>query len=139
MPRDAGTACEGPPKCRSGILVIEDEALLASAIRDVLEASGFSVALASSGAEALSLAFANPPALALIDIRLAGPMNGIEVARTLRARLGVKPIFLSGAAEPDILACARQVPSAAFLRKPFRPSQVFNAIARVLGSGSALR
>jgi CheY-like chemotaxis protein len=138
MPRDAGTAREGPPKCRSGILVIEDEALLAGAIKDILEASGFSVALAPPERKR-SRSPSPIPAPALIDIRLAGPMNGIEVARTLHARLGVRPIFLSGAAAPDILARAGPAPSAVFLRKPFRPSQVFSAIARVPGSGSALR
>ncbi|HJU19760.1 MAG TPA: response regulator [Stellaceae bacterium] len=139
MPRDAVTACEGGTKRRSGILVVEDEALLASCIKDVLEESGFSVAVASSGPEALSLAFANPPDLALIDIRLRGPMSGIEVACHLRDRLGVPPIFLSGAVDPHILERAKEARPAGFLRKPFRPSQVFNAIERVLGGSSTVR
>jgi two-component system, response regulator PdtaR len=133
MARDAGTTSQSGTKRRSGILVIEDEALLASSIQDLLEESGFRVAVASSGPEALSLAFANPPDLVLVDIRLRGPMNGIEVACNLRERLGVPPIFLSGATDPHILERAKMVQPAVVLRKPFRPSQVFNAIERVLG------
>ncbi|HZU88467.1 MAG TPA: response regulator [Stellaceae bacterium] len=139
MVRDAGTILQDGTKRRSGILVIEDEALLASSIKDILEESGFSVAVASSGPEALSLAFADPPDLALIDIRLAGPMNGIEVAAKLRERLGVPSIFLSGATDPSILERAKLARPVGFLRKPFCPSQVFNAIERALGDGSTAR
>jgi CheY-like chemotaxis protein len=129
--------CKGGTKRRSGILVVEDEALLASSIKNILEESGFSVAIASSGPEALSLAFANPPDLALIDIRLAGPMNGIDVACNLREQLGVPPIFLSGATDPDLLDRAKLAQPVGFLQKPFRPSQVFNAIERALGNSTA--
>jgi CheY-like chemotaxis protein len=139
MVTDAGMIGEGGPKRRSTILVVEDETLLASCIKDILEESGFSVAVASSGPEALSLAFIDPPDLALIDIRLKGPMNGIEVACNLRELLGVPPIFLSGALDPHIVECARLARPAGFLRKPFRPSQVFNAIERALGGASATR
>jgi CheY-like chemotaxis protein len=138
MSRHAGTT-SGRTKRRSGILVVEDEALLASSIKDILEESGFSVVIASCGPEALSLAFADPPDLALVDIRLAGPMDGIEVAYKLRERLGVPPIFLSGATDPYILECAKLARPVGFLRKPFRPSQVFNAIERALGNAVTVR
>jgi CheY-like chemotaxis protein len=139
MARDAGRAGKDGMKRRSGILVVEDEALLASCIKDILEESGFSVAVASSGPEALSLAFIDPPDLALVDIWLKGPMDGIEVACNLREQLGVLPIFLSGTLDPHILECARLARPAGFLHKPFRPSQVFNAIERALGGAAATR
>lgn len=137
MARHGATACEGGPKRRCAILVVEDEPLIASSIKEVLEESGFVVTVASCGPEALSLAFLDPPDLALVDVRLVGPMNGIEVACILREQLGVPPIFLSGAADPYILECARLAQPAGFLRKPFYPSQVFNAIERVLGGAAA--
>ena len=139
MARDGRMTGESGSKRRSGILVVEDETLLASSIKDVLEESGFSVAVASSGPEALSLAFADPPDLALIDIWLRGPMDGIEVACNLREQLGVPPIFLSGALDPHVVECARLARPAGFLHKPFRPSQVFNAIERALGGAAATR
>lgn len=115
------------------ILIVEDDPLVACTIRDVLDESGFAVAgIASTGAEAISLAGAHPPQLALIDIRLAGPMDGIEVACTLREQLGVPAIFLSGFADAETVARAKLAHPLGFLRKPFRPSQVFNTIERVL-------
>ena len=115
------------------ILIVEDEALIASYIQEVLEESGFIVVgVASSGVEALSLASAGIPDLALVDIKLAGPMDGIEVARLMRSRFNVPSIFLSGVADPDTMERARRASPLGFLEKPFRPSQVFNALERAL-------
>ncbi|MGH7087742.1 MAG: response regulator [Stellaceae bacterium] len=115
------------------ILIVEDEALIASYIQEVLDESRFIVAgVASSGVEALTLAAGTAPDLALVDIKIAGPMDGIEVAELLRVRFGVPSIFLSGVADPDTLERARHAASLGFLEKPFRPSQVFNALQRAL-------
>src|SRR5487761_620552 len=115
------------------ILIVEDEALIASYIQDVLEESGFVVAgTASSGVEALTLAGETAPDLALVDIKLAGPMDGIEVALMLRARFGVPSIFLTGLGDPATIERAREAAPLGFLEKPFRPSQVYNALQRAL-------
>ncbi len=115
------------------ILIVEDEALVASYIHEVLEESGFTIAgVASSGPEAMSLASAAPPDLALVDIKLAGPMDGIEVAQLMRSRFNVRSIFLSGVCDPDTMARAKTATPLGFLEKPFKPSQVFNALQRAL-------
>lgn len=115
------------------ILIVEDEALVASYIQEVLEESGFAIAgIASSGPEAMSLATASRPDLALVDIKLAGPMDGIEVAQLMRSRFNVQSIFLSGVCDPETMERAREAAPLGFLEKPFRPSQVFNALQRAL-------
>ncbi len=66
------------PRLSASIQIVEDEALIASYIQEVLEEIGFTIAgVASSGPEAMSLASERPPDLALVDIKLAGPMDGI--------------------------------------------------------------
>jgi two-component system, response regulator PdtaR len=123
----------GEAKRAVSILIVEDEALIASYIREVLEESGFTIAgIASSGHEAMSLASAGAPDLALVDIRLAGPMDGIEVAQLMRSRFNVHSIFLSGVCDPDTMERAKRAAPLGFLEKPFRPSQVFNALQRAL-------
>lgn len=115
------------------ILIVEDEALIASYIEEVLGESGFRVAgIAASGPEALSLAAENHPTLALVDIRLTGPIDGIELACLLRERYDLPAIFLSGLADADTTARAQAAQPLGFLPKPFLPSQVFNAIQRAL-------
>jgi two-component system, response regulator PdtaR len=117
----------------ASILIVEDEALVASYIQEVLEESGFTIAgVASSGAEAMSVASECTPDLALVDIKLAGPMEGIEVAQLLRNRLNIQSIFLSGVGDPATMERARHVSPLGFIEKPFRPSQVFNALQRAL-------
>jgi two-component system, response regulator PdtaR len=115
------------------ILVVEDDALVASYIRDVLEESGFViVGVASSGPEALALLEGELPHLALVDIRLTGPIDGIEFACELRRRFDVPAIFLSGMHDPKTMERAELARPLGFLQKPFRPSQVFNALASAL-------
>jgi CheY-like chemotaxis protein len=125
----AGTSASKP----TSILIVEDEALVASYIEEVLAESGFRVAgVAASGPEALSLAEETQPRLALVDIRLTGPIDGIELACLLRQKFGVPAIFLSGLADQETTHRAQLAEPLGFLRKPFRPSQVFNAIERAL-------
>ena len=114
------------------ILIVEDEALVASSVEGVLGELGFWIAgIAASGPEAISLAAQTQPALALVDIRLTGPIDGIEVACKLR-ELGVPAIFLSGLADAATVHRAEVAQPLGFLEKPFRPSQMFNAIQRAL-------
>ncbi|MBV9153585.1 MAG: response regulator [Alphaproteobacteria bacterium] len=115
------------------ILIVEDEALVASYIEEVLAESGYRVAgVAASGPEALSLAEDTRPQLALVDIRLTGPIDGIELACALRQKFAIPAIFLSGLADDTTTRRAEIAEPLGFLRKPFRPSQVFNAIERAL-------
>jgi two-component system, response regulator PdtaR len=126
----AGTSASKP----TSILIVEDEALVASYIEEVLAESGFRVAgVAASGPEALSLAEETQPRLALVDIRLTGPIDGIELACLLRQRYGLASIFLSGLVDGETTRRAAAAEPLGFLPKPFLPSQVFNAIDRALG------
>lgn len=115
------------------ILIVEDEALIASYIEEVLGESGFHIAgIAASGPEALSLAAEGRPALALVDIRLTGPIDGIELACLLRQKFGLPSIFLSGLVDGETTRRAEAAQPLGFLAKPFLPSQVFKAIDRAL-------
>ena len=117
----------------ASILIVEDEALVASYIKEVLSESGFRVAgVAASGAEALALAAENRPRLALVDIRLTGPIDGIELACQLRQKFAVPAIFLSGLVDSETTQRAEAARPLGFLSKPFLSSQVFNAIERAL-------
>jgi len=119
----------------ASILIVEDEALVSSYIREVLESSGFHVAgVAASAAEALSHAAGSRPDLALIDIRLTGPTDGIELACQLRERFQLPAIFLSGLIDKHTIERAKAAEPLGFLKKPFLPSQVFNAIEEALAS-----
>ena len=112
------------------ILIVEDDPLIASHIEEVLGGSGYRIAgNASTGIEAVVIAENSQPDLALVDIRLSGSMDGIELAERLRP---VPVIFLSGLADDETLERAQAAGCAGFIAKPFRPGQVFNAIEGAL-------
>jgi CheY-like chemotaxis protein len=85
-----------------------------------------------SAAAALSLAKDQNPQLALIDVCLVGPIDGIELACRLRDEYRISAIFLSGLADPEARERALMAQSLGFLRKPYRASQVYNAIQKAL-------
>jgi DNA-binding NarL/FixJ family response regulator len=115
------------------LLIVEDEVLLASALQELLRDTGFEVVgTAASAAAALSLAKDQNPQLALIDICLVGPVDGIELACRLRDEYRIPTIFLSGLADPEARKRALMVQPLGFLRKPYRASQVYNAIQKAL-------
>lgn len=115
------------------ILIVEDEPLISSYISHVLKAFSFQVTgCASSGSEAIAVSDEHKPSLAVVDIQISGPMDGIEVARTLRDRFGVPSIFLSGMKDSETIRRARAVSPAEILRKPFLPSELLDAIERML-------
>ena len=118
---------------RARILIVEDDALVAAYIKDVLEETGFVVlGVASTAAEAFALVGATPPRLAIVDIRLPGSLDGIQVACELLQRFKVPSIFLSGMDDPETAERAQIAQPLGFLHKPFRPSQVFNALEQAL-------
>ncbi|HVJ55736.1 MAG TPA: response regulator [Aliidongia sp.] len=115
------------------MLIVEDEALVATYIADVLAESGFSiVGVASTGTEALSIARDTGADIALVDIKLSGPMDGIEVARQMREAHGIGSIFISGTEDPEDIERAAIAQPYSFLQKPFLPSQVYKALDRAL-------
>ena len=68
------------------VLIVEDEALVALMIEEILVDAGFVVCgLADTAARALALALAHGPTVALVDVRLAGGEDGIALAETLAA------------------------------------------------------
>ena len=75
------------------ILIVEDDWTLAEGLRAALEFLGYGVAgVAPSGAEAIAVAGRAAPDLALMDVHLQGPMDGIEAAGILRERFRDHPL-----------------------------------------------
>lgn len=69
------------------ILIVEDNLLVATSLRIILETSGHQVLpFARSGARALELAVAHSPDLVLMDINLEGELDGIDTASRLKGR-----------------------------------------------------
>ncbi len=76
------------------LLLVEDNQALRRAVKSGLEDTGqvSVVAETSTGEEAVSLAAADPPDAILMDVQLAGPMNGVQAAVAIRREIPRLPV-----------------------------------------------
>lgn len=103
-----------------------------------LEASGYEVAPAATGAEALAAVGRKAPHVAVLDLQLPD-MSGLDLARQLRNRTdtrGIPLIALTGRAEPEDIADARAAGFDTVLVKPCDPSDLIQTI-RALDASKA--
>jgi CheY-like chemotaxis protein len=118
------------------ILVVEDEPIVALDLaRMALEAGYVLCGTAASGPEALALAEINRPTVALIDIRLIGRMDGIEVGRRLYEQFGTRSIFVTADAV-DVTQARIGFPSIAVVAKPYMIATVGALLAEVFSEAS---
>ena len=127
-------------KTSETLMIVEDEALVATVLRDALEDAGYNVLnLTERQAEALEVAKAEKPHLALVNIRLAGRDDGIELSEHLKA-LGIPVLLISGQ-----ISRARSAKTVAIgsMPKPYDAAEMVLAVAHLLarlkGDGSLPR
>ncbi|MGH8588043.1 MAG: response regulator, partial [Gammaproteobacteria bacterium] len=103
------------------VLIVEDEGFVAQMIERRLVRAGYRIAgVSARGEEALVLAEAKRPDLVLMDIHLAGQMDGIAAAEQIRQRFQLPVVFLSAHAEPTMIERARAILPYGYLVKPFK-------------------
>lgn len=101
------------------LLVVEDEALIALALKMDLAREGFSVCgIAARGEEAVALALELHPDLILMDVRLAGEMDGFDAAEAILAVEDIPIIFLSGYLDQATTARMKEISPYGSLSKP---------------------
>jgi signal transduction histidine kinase/CheY-like chemotaxis protein len=111
------------------VLLVEDDAVVAEVVRDLLLAHGHHVVHAAHGLAALSEAVLAPFDLALLDLDLPG-LDGLELARLLRAQLPALPLVaVTARADGDAEPLARDAGMVGFLRKPVSG----DALAAIVG------
>jgi len=117
------------------ILVVEDEANIASFVSAYLEKAGFVVDRAVNGAEAKEKAVSTDPALILLDLNLPD-MDGLEVCRAVRATSTV-PILMLTARDDDVdKIVGLEVGADDYLTKPFNPRELVARIKSILRRSS---
>jgi PAS domain S-box-containing protein len=123
---------EDPPAPAAGVervLVVEDRAVVRQLARDVLEASGFEVAVAAGGAEALATVAAEPAFAALVTDVVMPEMSGAELAQVLRAdRPDLPVVFMSGYTDDVLGNDQLSQPGTSFVRKPFANAELVAAV-----------
>ncbi|MGA2248650.1 MAG: PAS domain S-box protein [Verrucomicrobiota bacterium] len=108
------------PANKPRILVVEDEAIIASDIRQQLIKLGYEpVGHAVCGEQAIELARELKPDLVLMDIHLAGDMDGITAANAIGKLFALPVVFLTAFAEERTFERAKLTDPFGFIVKPF--------------------
>lgn len=115
------------------ILIVEDEAVTGMDIRKSLVEMGYSVvAIATTGELAVRKAAELHPDLILMDIMLAGKMNGIEAADKIRRYCRIPVVYLTAYSDDTFLAKAKLTEPFGYILKPFRELELKTTIEMAL-------
>ena len=110
------------------ILIAEDETIIRLDLRDLLERAGHEVvAEARDGEEAIELARAHSPDLAVMDVKMPR-LDGIEAARRILEERPIPIVILTAFDQRELVERAAKAGVYGYLVKPFREQDVVPAI-----------
>jgi len=110
------------------ILIVEDEGIVALDLKNKIGLMGFTSIEAISGEEAMKKVKDDRPDLILMDIRLKGDLDGIEVAARIQKRQSIPLIYISALIDEKTKSRASQTNPFAYIEKPFADEILQNAI-----------
>ena len=115
------------------VLVVEDDAVVADTLVEILNQSGYAAIAAYDGTDAVETALLVPPDLVIADAALHG-MSGIDVAKELRTKLPEVKIVLLDGDEAAAHALAGKVAELAFavVEKPVQPAVLLAKVSASL-------
>lgn len=109
--------------------IVEDELIIAEALRQMLISMGYlTTEIATRYSEAVDMIESEKPDLVLLDINLAGQLDGVDLAYVIRKNFNTPIIFLTANTDPQTIQRVKQVNPSAFLAKPISKEQLFSAI-----------
>ena len=113
------------------VLVVEDEASIASFVALYLKNAGYEVRTAASGTEALSAVGSSQPSLIVLDLMLPD-IDGIEICRRIRQTSDV-PILMLTARDEDVdKIIGLEVGADDYMTKPFNPRELVARVKSIL-------
>ena len=116
------------------ILIVDDERDIVKALTIRLQRAGYEVVTAFDGAQGIFMAHKENPDLIILDIRMPAG-NGFSVAEKMKesANTGAIPvIFLTGSPEKNSEEKATALGARFYVKKPYDPEELLDAIERAL-------
>ncbi|MEI6655669.1 MAG: PAS domain S-box protein [Verrucomicrobiota bacterium] len=102
------------------ILIVEDEAIVAEDLARKIRQLGYAVAgMCATGEEAVELTRQQRPALVLMDIHLAGRMDGVAAAELIHRECHLPVLFLTAHSDAGTVERARKAEAFGYILKPF--------------------
>jgi DNA-binding response OmpR family regulator len=118
------------------IVIIEDDAVVASTLQLYLEHAGYESVIARDGIKGLAMAGSKDVALVILDLMIPG-ISGHEVCRRLRQESTVPILMLSARASEDDRVTGLELGADDYVPKPFRPREVVARVQALLRRASS--
>lgn len=115
---------------RDSVLIVEDEAISTLYLKSMLSAHFRVVGTARSGEEAVHKAAMEAPDIILMDVRLEGPMDGIEAARLILKARAPRIFFCTAYSSDQIGDPIGKGIGEAILAKPIEPRALLALLSR---------
>ena len=113
--------------------IVEDDGILAANLEYIVKALGYEVlGPVASGEEAIALLQDHPADLVLMDIELAGKLNGIETAGIINRSSDIPIVFLTGFSHDPLLEEAKTAVPHGYLIKPVSERELAATVAMSL-------
>jgi DNA-binding response OmpR family regulator len=129
------TEAEAVPREQPVVLAADDDEDILALVAFRLERSGYTVIQARDGQEALELALAEKPDLAVLDVMMP-KLDGFELTRRLRAEASTNRmsiILLTARAQDADVAQGFEAGADDYIRKPFSPQELRTRVQAILG------
>jgi two-component system, response regulator RegA len=124
----AASALAGQPENERTLLIVDDDEPLCQRLARAMERRGFVVRTAESVASGIRLAEEQPPAFAVVDLRLADG-SGLDVAKTIRvSRPAARIVMLTGYGNIATAVAAVKAGAVDYLPKPVDADAVERAL-----------
>jgi signal transduction histidine kinase len=123
----------GVERRRTRVSIVEDEGIIARDIAFMVAQAGFEVSgSVSSGQEALELMSMVVSDIVLMDIKIRGPIDGIEACEQIRRDFDVPVVFLTAHADSETIERATRAQPFGYVVKPFSEADLNVAIQLAL-------
>jgi two-component system alkaline phosphatase synthesis response regulator PhoP/two-component system response regulator VicR len=119
------------------ILIVDDERDIVKVLMIRLQRAGYDVVTAFDGAQGVFMGHKEKPDLIILDIRMPAG-NGFSVAQRLKRSIHtftIPVIFLTGSPEKNAEEKAMAVGARFYIKKPYDPEELLDAIKRALEEG----
>ncbi len=120
----------------TSLLIVDDDKPFLTRLARAMEIRGFVVETAESVEEAVAKVRANPPAYAVVDMRL-GDGNGLDVVAAIREKRDSRTVILTGYGNITTAVTAVKLGAVDYLSKPADADDVFAALTRTAGERAA--
>jgi DNA-binding response OmpR family regulator len=118
------------------VLVVEDEASIASFVAAYLKNAGYIVKTTPSGNEALRLVESERPALVVLDLMLPD-IDGVEVCKRIRQHSEMPVLMLTARDEDVDKIIGLEVGADDYMTKPFNPRELVARVRAILRRSTA--